>query len=74
MEKSGQIPDPVKLHLRKLAHDLSNALETILQASYLLIQTDLDSSSKKWAKMIDAASQEAARVNREIREVLKSQT
>jgi hypothetical protein len=73
MEKSGQLSPDVVVQLRELAHDLSNALETILQASYLLAQTDMDSSGKKWARMIDAASQDAARVNRKIREILKSQ-
>jgi hypothetical protein len=73
MEKSGQLPPDVIVQLRHLAHDLSNALETILQASYLLAQIDMDSSGKKWARMIDAASQDAARVNRKIREILKSQ-
>jgi hypothetical protein len=73
MEKSGQLSPDVVVQLRELAHDLSNALETILQASYLLAQTDMVSSGKQWARMIDAASQDAARVNRKIREILKSQ-
>jgi DNA repair ATPase RecN len=72
MEKFEQLPENVTHNLRKLAHDLSNALETIMQASYLLAQTEMDSTSRKWAKMIDTASQDAARVNREIREILKN--
>jgi nitrogen-specific signal transduction histidine kinase len=58
--------------LRTLAHDLSNALEGILQASYLLSQSKLDDDPKRWAQLIDASSQEAARLNREIRQSLRS--
>ena len=60
------------LHLRALAHDLSNSLETILQAAYLLSQSKLDEHGKKWAGLIDTAAQHAARINREIRETLKA--
>lgn len=59
-------------NLRALAHDLSNALEGILQASYLLSQSKLDDDPKRWAQLIDASSQQAARLNREIRQSLRS--
>jgi hypothetical protein len=59
--------------LRTLSHDLSNYIETIMQASYLLAQAKLDDGNKKWLELIDKASQDAARVNREIREILRSQ-
>lgn len=59
-------------HLRGLAHDLSNSLETILQAAYLLGQAKLDDNSKKWAKLIDTATKDAVRLNCQIREILKS--
>jgi K+-sensing histidine kinase KdpD len=58
--------------MRALAHDLSNALEAILQASYLLAQAKLDDDSKRWTQLIDTSSQEAARINREIRKLLRS--
>jgi signal transduction histidine kinase len=73
MENSGKLPGDVTSHLRALAHDLSNALETILQASYLLSQAKLDGHCKKWTELIDTAAKDAARLNREIREILKSQ-
>jgi signal transduction histidine kinase len=60
--------------LRTLSHDLSNYIETIMQASYLLAQAKLDDNNKKWLGLVDKASQDAARVNREIREILRSQT
>jgi len=60
--------------LRTLSHDLSNYIETIMQASYLLAQAKLDENNKKWLDLIDKASQDAARINREIREILRSQS
>ncbi len=44
-----------------------------MQASYLLAQAKLDENNKKWLELIDKASQDAAQVNREIREILRSQ-
>jgi K+-sensing histidine kinase KdpD len=60
--------------LRSLSHDLSNYIETIMQASYLLAQAKLDDNNKKWLEMVDKASQDAARINREIREILRAQS
>jgi len=74
MENSTKPPADVVAKLRTLAHDLSNSLETILQASYLLGQADLEGNRKKWAQMIYAAAGDAARLNREIRQILKSQS
>ena len=74
MDNSHKLPPEVNRRLRTLAHDLSNSLETLLQASYLLGQVKLEPNAKKWVQMIDAASQEATRINREIREILRSQS
>jgi nitrogen-specific signal transduction histidine kinase len=57
--------------MRSLAHDLSNALEAILQASYLLSQAKLNEDAKRWVQLIDVSSQEAARINRELRKFLR---
>jgi len=74
MEHSKKLdPDSIG-PLRKLAHDLSNSIETVIQASYLLNQTKLDVHGKKWARMIEAAADEAAQINRGIREILRSQS
>ncbi len=74
MDDSYKLPPEVNRRLRTLAHDLSNSLETLLQASYLLNQAKLDPNVSKWVQMIDAASQEAVRINREIREILRAQS
>ena len=58
--------------LRVLAHDLSNSLEAILQATYLLQQAKIEGDSQRWVKLIDASSQEAARINGEIRKALRA--
>jgi hypothetical protein len=60
--------------IRRLAHDLSNALEIILQASYLLQMSNLDDNAKKWATMVDQGSQQAAEINRQLREFVRSHT
>jgi signal transduction histidine kinase len=74
MEDSPKLAADVTRQLRTLAHDLSNSLETILQASYLMEQLKLEGNAKKWAQLIDGAAKDAARVNREIRAILKSQS
>ena len=71
MEDHSLPPDDVAAQLRKLTHDLSNSIEAILQAAYLLGQAELNAKNKKWAQVIDTAAQDAARINREIREVLR---
>jgi hypothetical protein len=74
MDNSRKLPNDDATQLRRLVHDLSNALETILQAAYLLGQAKLEGDSRKWAELIDTAAHDAARVNREIREVLRGQS
>ena len=69
-----KIPLPISKELRTLAHALSNSIETIMQATYLLSQAKFDDASRKWLDLIDQATRDAARINREIREVLRSQS
>jgi len=68
------MPSELTVSLRGLAHDLSNSIETIMQASYLLAQCPLDENGKKWLGLIDNATRDAARINREIREILRAQS
>jgi K+-sensing histidine kinase KdpD len=60
------------MQLRSLAHDLSNSLEAILQACYLLGHAKVDADSRRWIQLIDQSSQDAARINREIRKALRA--
>ena len=71
-ESVAKIPAEINTRLRSLAHDLSNSVETIMQASYLLAQSNLDENSKKWADLIDKASRDCAKINRDIRDILKA--
>ena len=73
MEESKKLQSETVTKLRTLAHDLSNSIETIMQASYLLAQVKLDDDDRKWLDMIDKAAQDGARINREIREILRAQ-
>ena len=70
----GKMPLTVNKQLRSLAHDLSNSLETIMQASYLLGQAELKETDKKWLSMVENASRDAARISREMREILRAQS
>lgn len=72
-ERSTNLQSETVTRLRTLAHDLSNSIETVMQASYLLAQAKLEDSNKKWLDLIDKAVQDAARINREIRDILRSQ-
>jgi hypothetical protein len=68
-----KLADDTIATLRTLAHDLSNAIENIMQASYLISQTRNEHNSK-WIELINSAANDASRINREIREILKSQS
>ncbi len=72
METTAKIPAEINTKLRALAHDLSNSIETVLQASYLLAQVKLEEDAKKWAELVDKAGRDCARNNREIRDILRA--
>lgn len=71
-QKSKQETQKVVVRLRSLAHDLSNSLEAIMQASYLLGRGKLEGENKRWAQVLESSSEEAARINRDIRKLLRS--
>jgi hypothetical protein len=72
MEENSKLQSDTVTTLRTLAHDLSNSIETIMQAAYLLAQAKLDDDSQRWLDMIDKAARDSARINREIREILRT--
>jgi len=67
-----KIPAEPAKELRSLAHELSNALETIVQATYLLTQSVPPENVRRWVEMIDKASQDAVEINRKLRRILRS--
>jgi hypothetical protein len=71
---SDKIPAELAQELRALAHDLSNALEVIVQATYLISQAGPPENSRRWVEAIDQASQEAVKINQKLRQILRSQS
>jgi len=71
---SDKIPAELARELRTLAHDLSNALETVVQATYLISQAGPPENLGRWVEMIDHASQEAVKINQKLRQVLREQS
>jgi DNA-binding MarR family transcriptional regulator len=69
-----KIPAELAKELRTLAHDLSNSLETIVQATYLISQSGPPDSTRRWVELIDQASQEAVKINQKLRQLLRSQS
>jgi len=67
-----KVPPELVKQLRLLAHDLSNSLETIIQATYLLSQANPPENMRRWAQLIDQSSQDAVRINQKLRELLRS--
>jgi hypothetical protein len=74
MGDENKIPPEITRELRSLAHDLSNSLETIVQALYLVSHSDLPESARRWLEMMEHASQDAVSINRKLREILRSQS
>ena len=68
---SDKIPAELAKELRMLAHDLSNALETIVQATYLISQAGPPENLRRWVELIDQASQDAVKINHKLRQVLQ---
>jgi hypothetical protein len=71
MSASDRIPESVIRDLRTLAHDLSNSLETIVQATYLISQSGPQGETRRWIDLIDQASQDAVKINNHLREILR---
>ena len=66
------IPEDLALEIRKLAHDLSNSLEIIVQTSYLLSTADLKSPASDWLQMLDNGVTKAMDINMALRTYIKA--
>jgi hypothetical protein len=71
---SETIPEELALEVRKLAHDLSNALEIIVQTSYLLSTVELKEPATDWLRMLDNGVQKALDINLALRNYIKTHT
>ena len=58
-----KIPEEIALGIRKLAHDLSNALEILVQTSYLLGTVELKEPASDWLRMLDGGVEKALNIN-----------
>jgi hypothetical protein len=68
------IPEDVSVEMRRIAHDLSNALEIIIQTSYLLSTTEMKEPAAGWLRMLDDGVQKAMSLNLELRTYIKEHT
>ncbi len=69
-----RIPEEISVEMRKIAHDLSNALEIIVQTSYLLSTADLKEPASDWLRMLDGGVQKAMDLNAVLRSYIKKHT
>jgi hypothetical protein len=67
-----KIPEEIALGIRKLAHDLSNALEILVQTSYLLGTVELKEPASDWLRMLDGGVEKALSINLALREFVKA--
>jgi hypothetical protein len=66
------IPEEIALEIRKMAHDLSNALEIIVQTSYLLSTAELKEPASDWLGMLDSGVSKALDINQALRTYIKA--
>jgi hypothetical protein len=69
-----KIPEDLSVEMRRIAHDLSNALEIIIQTSYLLSTTEMKEPASDWLRMLDDGVQKAMNLNLELRTYIKEHT
>jgi hypothetical protein len=68
------IPEDAAVEIRRLAHNLSNALEIIVQTSFLLSTADLKEPASDWMRMLEGGVQKALDLNLELRQFVKAHT
>jgi hypothetical protein len=71
---SQQIPEELALEIRRMAHDLSNALEIIVQTSYLLSMAELKEPASDWLRMLESGVNKALELNLQLRSYIKQHT
>ncbi len=74
-ETSGATPPPLlqadATEIRRMTHDMNNALEILVQASYLVNTTALSDQAREWMKLLDLGIQQATGLNRELRDFVR---
>ena len=65
--EAGPIPGAHAAQIRRLVHDLSNALEIIVQTHYLLKLGKPDEASQQWLSMMDSGVRQATEISTKLR-------
>ncbi len=74
-QQPSTIPPPIAEHLRTLLHDLSNALEIVVQAEYLLSTVEeMPEASTEWLGLLRKGTQQALKLNQTLREYVRKQS
>ena len=71
---NAKFPEELALEVRRIAHELSNALEVIVQTSYLLSLAELQEPAAEWLRMLDSGVNKALDMNAKLREYIKANT
>lgn len=71
--EGAKIPAHLAAEIRRISHDLSNALEVILQTNYLLGMTAAANEDQtKWREMLDQGVIQATQINRQLRDYIRA--
>ncbi len=65
--KPGSIPGAHAAEIRRLVHDLSNALEIVVQTHYLLKLGKPDETTLQWLTMMDSGVRQATQISVDLR-------
>ncbi len=65
------LPGTLAKDIRKLSHDLSNALEIIVQTSYLLGTVELKDPATEWLRMLEDGVTRALDLNNSLRTYIR---
>ncbi len=66
--EAGAIPGGHAAEIRRMVHDLSNALEIIVQTHYLLKLGKLDEQTLQWLAMMDSGVKQATEISGSLRQ------
>ncbi len=68
---SDKLPETLAKDIRKLSHDLSNALEIVVQTSYLLSTVELKEPATEWLRMLEDGVSRALELNNSLRTTIR---
>jgi len=69
---SERIPSLPSARIRTLLHDMSNALEIVVQAEYLLSMAETPETTKEWLSLLHRGTQQAIELNKELRDYVRT--